>query len=98
VSSVGRSGHRYRTAREHVLTASDICHICGHPGSNDTDHLIPLAVWPDQPVDEALMRPAHGIDGCLFCPRKPDGRLRKCNQERGAQLGIPQHASQSRPW
>lgn len=98
MSSQGRSGHRYRIAREEVLSASDICWICGHGGAGDVDHIIPLSVWPDQPVDPALMRPAHGVDGCPACPRKPDGRLRKCNQERGASLGRPDQPAQSRPW
>ena len=98
MSSVGRSGHKYRLARQQVLDACDICHLCGHGGSTDADHIIPLAVWPDQPVDPALMAPAHGIDGCWECPRKPDGRPRRCNQERGANLGTNPAVVPSRPW
>lgn len=52
------------------------CHICGHDGSTDADHLTPLAIWPDQPLDPKLARPAHGVRGCPTCDRK-------CNQERG---------------
>lgn len=98
MASPGRTGARYLRARQEVLDASDTCWICGHGGSTDADHVIPLAVWPDQPVDPALMRPAHGVDGCPWCPRTADGKLRKCNQSRGASLTVRQPPRQSRPW
>lgn len=98
MASKGRSGWRYTRIREQMLAESDTCHICGHPDATDADHVIPLAVWPDQPLDPSMLRPAHGIDGCPWCPRKPDGRLRCCNQERGASLDIPHTVRQSRPW
>lgn len=53
------------------------CIHCGHGDSNDADHVIPLFVWPDQPIDPHGMRPAHGSkDPCPTCGRS-------CNQERG---------------
>lgn len=54
------------------------CHLCGHSGAGEADHLTPLSVWPDQPVAAELMRPAHG--GNYPCPTCG----RKCNSERGA--------------
>lgn len=52
------------------------CHLCGHDGATTADHLIPISVWPDQPIDPHGMRPAHGRAGCPTCGRK-------CNIERG---------------
>lgn len=53
------------------------CHLCEHPGADSVDHLTPLSVWPDQPLDVTLCRPAHGVAGCPTCGRK-------CNSSRGA--------------
>lgn len=54
-----------------------LCHICGHEGATTADHLIPLAVWPEQPLDPKLSRPAHGTGNpCPTCDRL-------CNQEKG---------------
>jgi 5-methylcytosine-specific restriction endonuclease McrA len=52
------------------------CHLCGHEGAHDADHLVPISVDPEQPIDPHTMRPAHGVRGCPVCGRK-------CNQERG---------------
>ncbi len=55
-----------------------VCHLCGHDGAGESDHLIPVSVWPDQPVTAELRRPAHGVNyPCPTCGRR-------CNQERGA--------------
>ena len=60
-----------------------VCHICGHGGAREADHLVPLAVDPDQPVDPHAMRPAHGSNHpCRQCTGA-NGKPRKCNQERG---------------
>lgn len=72
----GRPARRAKT-RMHELYGY-VCHICGHPGAGESDHLIPLKDWPDQPVDPELWRPAHGTHyPCPVCGRR-------CNQERGA--------------
>jgi len=56
-----------------------ICHLCGHGGATDADHLVPISVDSDQPIDPHTMRPAHGVNGCPTCRRK-------CNQSRGNRL------------
>lgn len=79
-----RTGRPYRRARALMFAAyGHMCHLCGHPGATDADHLVPISVDSTQPVDYRLMRPAHGVRGCTYCPTV-DGRLRKCNQSRGA--------------
>jgi hypothetical protein len=42
--------------------------------------LLSLGLDPD---DERFMRPAHGIEGCPYCPLV-DGEPRRCNQLKGA--------------
>lgn len=80
-------------ARMHELYGYT-CHLCGHDGAGEADHLTPISVWPDQPIDPELMRPAHGANyPCPSCGRK-------CNTERGAKplhkLGPP--LKTSRAW
>lgn len=73
-----RGGRPYTRAKQRMHEIYGYtCHLCGHPGAGESDHLIPLAVWPDQPLDPELMRPAHGSNyPCPVCGRR-------CNQERG---------------
>lgn len=62
----------------------DLCHLCGHHGARQADHLTPVSVDPDQPIDPRLMRPAHGggsVERGLDNPCPTCGR--RCNQERG---------------
>lgn len=54
-----------------------VCHLCGHDGATEADHLTPVSVDPGQPVDPHAMRPAHGSSApCPTCGRA-------CNQARG---------------
>lgn len=73
------SGRPWRRARAQMFALwGDICHICGHPGATEADHLIPLAVVPTQLHDPMTMRPAHGGNGkCPVCRRA-------CNASRKA--------------
>ena len=32
-----------RERNKRILAASDVCHICGEPGADAVDHVIPLA-------------------------------------------------------
>lgn len=76
--SLHRKGYTYqvRIRPEVFARYGDTCWICGHPGSTDADHLVPLSLDPDQPLEVDAFRPAHGVGGCPTCGRK-------CNQERG---------------
>lgn len=75
---IPRKGRPYRRARQQMFEIfGDICHLCGHAGATDADHIVPVAVDRDQPVSAQDMRPAHGVGGCPTCGRK-------CNQSRGA--------------
>lgn len=60
-----------------------VCHLCGHGGAGEADHLDPVGLAPDQPIDWRLMRPSHGSNyPCSVCPGR-GGKGRACNQERG---------------
>ncbi|MCX4752904.1 hypothetical protein [Kitasatospora purpeofusca] len=87
-----RKGRPYRRARQQMFAIyGDHCHLCGHPGAGDADHLRPVSVDSDQPVDPHLMRPAHGaLSPCPTCGRH-------CNQERGAGP-VTRPLTTSEPW
>jgi len=36
-------GRQWRTLRARILNASDICWICGQPGADSIDHIVPIA-------------------------------------------------------
>jgi 5-methylcytosine-specific restriction endonuclease McrA len=80
-----RVGHRYRQARKQMFAIyGDLCHLCHHHGASQADHLVPITVWADQPIDPHLMRPAHGNTAgtrCATCGRA-------CNQERGNRTSL----------
>lgn len=75
------TGEAYRKARAAVLELSDVCHLCGHPGARQVDHLIPLSLGGDM-SDPHNLAPAHGggrpdVDNpCPICGKR-------CNQKRG---------------
>ena len=73
----GTRAHR-RAKQEMFRLYGDRCHLCGHGGARQADHLVPLSIDPTQRrrPDPTKMRPAHGTDNpCPTCGRK-------CNQER----------------
>lgn len=80
-----RVGRPYRRAKAQMHAAYGYtCIHCGHEGAGEADHLNPVALHPDQPVDYRLMRPSHGANApCPTCPGKRAGQGRACNQERG---------------
>jgi len=74
-----RNGHRYREWRRSVFRHyGRVCHLCGHAGATDVDHLKPHAHFHDDHTDYRTGRPAHGVQGCPVCKVK-------CNQVRGDQ-------------
>lgn len=79
-----RGGRPYRRARGQMFAIyGDRCHLCGHHGAGEADHLIPISIDADQPIDPHAMRPSHGSNApCPVCPPR-NGKPRACNQERG---------------
>lgn len=83
-NSAHRKSYRYQQARKEMFRVyGHTCHLCGHDLADTADHLEPVSLNPDQPIDPHRMRPAHGVDGCPTCGRA-------CNQERGNREGVPQ--------
>lgn len=76
--SLHRTGSKYLKARAIMFARhGHVCWICGHDGAGDADHVIPVSLDPDQPIDPDGMRPAHGAySPCGICGRR-------CNSERG---------------
>jgi len=66
----GRSTHSFKKMRARVLDQSNICWLCGQPGADTVDHIVPLSVAPEMGEDAANLMPAH----------------RACNSKRGARL------------
>jgi 5-methylcytosine-specific restriction endonuclease McrA len=58
-------GWRWRQVRAQVLAASTTCWLCGGPGADTVDHVVPVAKG-GAPYDLRNLRPAHGRkrDGC----------------------------------
>ena len=71
--SHGRMGHKWRKLREQVLAGNDICWLCGKPGADTVDHILPLSKFPELAHDLGNLRPAH----------------RSCNSKKGAGSGTP---------
>ena len=90
MSRHSRTGRRYRRIRADLLAADDTCWVCGHPGSNEVDHVVRLADGGDE-HDPRNLRPAHGTRGCPVCGRK-------CNQERNRRRPRRERSEPSRRW
>lgn len=63
-----------------ILAASDICHLCGHPGADAVDHVIPLSRGGTE--DLSNKKPAHHDVYCETCGHR-------CNRDKGAKLIAP---------
>lgn len=69
-SSRGRHGRPWRRLRIQILDRDRrICHLCGHPGADTVDHLVPLAAG-GHPTDPANLAAAH-----LTCNSRKGARL-----------------------
>lgn len=92
----GRSGRPWRRTRKQILAASDICHICGHDGATEVDHLLARSMGGDSRGKHNLA-PAHGSSRpCPTC-----GKC--CNQVRywaeyRAAKEAPTSTNTSRTW
>lgn len=53
------NSQRWKKLRKRVLRESDICHICGQPGADSVDHIIPVDVAPELEYVRSNLAPAH---------------------------------------
>ena len=67
---IGRSTRAWKRLRLRVLEQSDICWLCGQPGADTVDHIIPLSVAPHLGESPDNVAAAH----------------RSCNSSRGARM------------
>lgn len=74
------TGRPWRRLRARILSESDVCHICGHHGSDAVDHVIPL--YRGGTNDPTNLRPAHHTSECPTCGRK-------CNREKSSNEFAP---------
>ena len=72
------TGRKRQERNRRILAASDVCHLCGHPGSDAVDHVHPLSRGGSDD-DPANLRPAHHDIPCPTCGRK-------CNRLKGDKL------------
>lgn len=70
------TSYDYRKMRARILAESDTCIVCGHPGSDAVDHIVPVSKGGAH-RDPDNLAPIHGVGGCPTC-------LRSCNNEKGA--------------
>lgn len=68
MSRYSARGPKWQRIRAQVLAANSVCWLCGRPGANEVDHVVPASVRPDLRFDPANLRPAHST----------------CNRRRGA--------------
>ena len=84
-----RMGGRTRQRRNRaILAVSDVCHICGHPGSDAIDHVTALSRAADADeakrldTDPANLLPAHHDVPCPTCGER-------CNRRKGDKPWAP---------
>lgn len=91
----GRRGTRWRTLRAAILNASTICWLCGHPGADEVDHVIPRDQRPDLAMDPTNLRPAHKTCNAAKGnrPAQPTSRAGTCRL-----AGTTHHDRHGRPF
>ena len=110
-----RKGRPYRTATERMWAEwaaagrGTNCHLCGHPGATEADHVNAIRDNPAQVPHWTAIRPAHGVNPrgghpgpCSHpdCLALNSGKPRACNQARGAgdRPAPPQPHQHTREW
>lgn len=78
----GRTTRTFRKMRQRILEMSDICWLCGQPGADTVDHLVPLSIDPTRGEDPSNLLPAH----------------RTCNSSRGTKVADGKSLNSSRIW
>lgn len=63
-----------------MLRACDVCHLCGHPGADAIDHVVPVNKGGADTDDNKA--PAHHTRACPTCGIK-------CNRVKGARMVAP---------
>lgn len=58
-------GRKRQRRNRRILNASDVCHICGHPGADAVDHVTPLARGGRD--DATNLAPSHHFEPCPEC-------------------------------
>lgn len=74
------SGSKRQARNRRILSASDVCHICGHEGSDSVDHVVALARGGSD-EDPGNLRPAHH-NPCPTCGEP-------CNLRKGDRAWAP---------
>lgn len=75
------SGRMWEAKVANVISYyNGICHLCGHPGAKQADHLVQYAEGGDDSLEN--LRPAHGSAGKQKNPCPVCGL--NCNNIRGA--------------
>lgn len=53
-----RKTSRWQRIRKQLLAENDICWLCGHPGADSIDHVVPIRRG-GEPFELSNLRPAH---------------------------------------
>lgn len=86
----GPTGRPWRRLRAAVLAASDVCVLCGHPGSGDVHHFTARSLGGGL-LDPANVGPAHGaLSPCPWCQVA-------CNQAAGVTGHVPPRQKKAAP-
>ena len=82
------NGFARQKRNRRILAVSDVCHICGHEGSDAVDHVVALSRAKDAvearqlDTDPSNLKPAHHDVACPTCGRR-------CNREKAAKAWAP---------